>query len=80
MGETIKVYIDDMLLKSKHKSDHHTDLSRTFKILKKYRMKLNASKYSFGVQSGKFLGYLISKRGFEANSDQIDAITRVQPL
>lgn len=42
-------------------------------------MKLNASKCSFGVHSGKFLGYLVSKRGIEANPDQIDAINRVQP-
>ena len=79
MGDTMEVYIIDMLVKSRNKEDHLLDLSRTFEILRKYRMKLNASKCSFGVQSGKFLGYLVSKRGIEANPDQIDAINRVQP-
>ena len=73
----MEVYIDDMLIKRKLKDDHLSDLERTFDILRKYRMKLNASKCSFGVQSGKFLGYLVSKRGIEANPDQIDAIKKV---
>lgn len=75
----MEVYIDDMLVKSKKKEDHLSDLSSTFETLRKYRMKLNARKCSFGVQSGKFIGYLVSKRGIKANPDQIDAINRVQP-
>jgi len=79
MRDTMEVYIDDMLVKSRNKEDNLSDLSRTFEILRKYRMKINASKCSFGVQSGKFHGYLISKRGTEANPEHIDAINRVQP-
>ena len=77
MGNTMEVYIDDMLVKSKKKENHLSDLSKTFEILRKYRMKLNARKCSFGVQSGKFLRYLVNKRGIEANPYQIDAINRV---
>ena len=34
-------------------------------------MKLNPTKCSFGVSSGKFLGYIITHRGIEANPEQI---------
>ncbi|XP_056847422.1 uncharacterized protein LOC130498094 [Raphanus sativus] len=37
-------------------------------------MKLNPSKCSFGVSSGKFLGYIATHRGIEANPEQVRAI------
>lgn len=42
-------------------------------------MKLNPSKCAFGVASGKFLGFMISQRGIEANTDKIQAILNMQP-
>ncbi|KAM2985926.1 hypothetical protein FF2_006268 [Malus domestica] len=45
---------------SKHADQHITNLSETFTILKRYRMRLNPNKYTFGVSSGKFLGFMIS--------------------
>uniref|UniRef100_A0A2N9FFW9 Integrase catalytic domain-containing protein n=1 Tax=Fagus sylvatica TaxID=28930 RepID=A0A2N9FFW9_FAGSY len=38
------------------------------------RLRLNASKCTFGVSSGKFLGYMVSRRGIEANPNQIAAL------
>jgi hypothetical protein len=43
-------------------------------------MKLNLSKCAFGVYSGKFLGFMVSQRGIEANPDKIRAILEMQPL
>ena len=37
-------------------------------------MKLNPSKCAFGVSFGKFLGFMVSQRGIEANPDKIQAI------
>lgn len=37
-------------------------------------MKLNPAKFSFGVSSGKFVGYIVTQRGIEANPEQIRAI------
>ena len=37
-------------------------------------MKLNPSKCFFGVASGKFLGFMVSQRGIEANSEKVQAI------
>ena len=60
MGKNIEVYIDDMVMKSKIVSEHVGDLTNIFKILRGHKLHLNASKYSFGVGSGKFLGYMVT--------------------
>ena len=74
----MEVYVDDMLVKSKQSSQHTTDLAEMFGILRKYEMKLNPTKCSFGVASGKFLGFIVSSRGIEINPDQIAAIRDIQ--
>lgn len=43
LGRMIEVYIDDMVVKSKQKQDHITDLNETFNILRQYKLKLNDS-------------------------------------
>ena len=77
--KSIKVYIDDMVVKSKMVSEHVGDLKNIFEILRKYKLHLNTSKCSFGVGSGKFLGYMVTHRGIEVNPDQIKAINSLQP-
>ncbi|KAM2098016.1 hypothetical protein ACFX1R_021478 [Malus domestica] len=74
IGKSMEVYVDVMLVKSKHADQHITNLSETFTILKRYRMRLNPNKCAFGVGSGKFLGFMISQRGIEANPEKIKAI------
>ena len=69
LGRSIEVYIDDMVVKSKVASDHVEDLTNIFEILKKHKLRLNAFKCSFGVGSGKFLGYMVTHRGIEVNPD-----------
>ena len=71
IGKTVEVYIDDMLIKSLREEDHVADLLQVFNILWGSRLRLNASKYTFGVSYGKFLGHVVSRRGIEANPDQI---------
>ena len=75
LGKNIEVYIDDMVVKSKVVSEHMVDLGSIFEILRKYKLRLNASKCSFGVGSGKFLGYMVTQQGIEVNPNQIKAIT-----
>ena len=66
------------MVKSKVISKHAKDLTNIFEILRKHKLGLNASKCSFGVSSGKFLGYMVTHRGIEVNPDQIRAINNVQ--
>ena len=37
-------------------------------------MKLNPSKCTFGVASRKFLGFMVSQKGIEANPEKVRAI------
>ncbi|GFZ06817.1 hypothetical protein Acr_18g0009870 [Actinidia rufa] len=74
IGKTMEVYIDDMLVKSLKAADHIAYLEEAFDILRKHRMMLNPSKCIFGVFSGKFLEFLVTKRGIEVNPDQIQAL------
>ena len=79
LGKNIEIYIDNMVVKSKAESEHVNDLENIFAILKKHKLQLNASKCSFGVGSGKFLGYMVIHRGIEVNPNQIKAINNLQP-
>lgn len=78
LGDTMEAYIDDMVVKSKLEADHLTHLADVFATLRKHRLKLNAEKYAFGVGSGKFLGYLVTRRGIEADPNQITAIQQLR--
>ena len=70
----VEVYVDDMLVKSKEEEDHLDDLKETFNTLMQYSMKLNLAKCAFGVSSRKFLCFMVSQRGIEANPEKVRAI------
>ena len=78
LSRNIEVYIDDMVVKSKVVSEHVEDLTSIFEILRKHKLRLNASKCSFGVGSGRFLGYMVTHRGIEVNPKQIKVINDLQ--
>ena len=75
----MEVYIDGMQVKTKDEANHLEDLEETFETLCQYRMKLNSSKCVFGVSSEKFLGFMVSQRGIEANPDKIKAVLEMTP-
>ena len=70
----MEVYIDNMLVKSKQRSDHATHLQQAFDLLREYGMRLNPLKCAFGVNAGRFLGFMVTQRGIEANPAQLKAI------
>ncbi|KAL0445549.1 UNVERIFIED_CONTAM: hypothetical protein Slati_1682800 [Sesamum latifolium] len=74
IGQNIEAYVDDMLVKSKKAQDHVADLEETFYVLRKYKLKLNPGKCAFGVQGGRFLGFMVTQRGIEDNPLKIKAI------
>ncbi|XP_012844975.1 PREDICTED: uncharacterized protein LOC105965010 [Erythranthe guttata] len=75
LGRNLEVYVDDMLVKSRKATSHLDDLAETFLTLRRYGMKLNPAKCSFGVCTGKFLGYMVTKQGIEVNPEKVKAIT-----
>ena len=80
IGRNVEVYVDDMLVKSLNEGKHLDDLQETFDTLRQYNMKLNPSKCAFGLASGKFLGFMVSHRGIEANPEKIKAILDMKSL
>lgn len=71
--KSIKVYINDILVKSIQADDHLDKLREASTILLKYNMKLNPDKYAFPMGSHKFLDFLVSNRGIDARLVQIKA-------
>lgn len=76
--KTIEVYVDDMLVKSKKVESRMQNLSESFDILRKYRMKMNLLKCDFGVASGKFCDFMVNARRIEVNPEQIKALQLVK--
>ena len=74
IGTSMKVYIDDMLVKSTTAELHITHLVEAFQVLKEYNMKLNPGKCAFRVSAGKFLGFIVNNRGIKANPDKIKVV------
>ncbi|XP_057452841.1 uncharacterized protein LOC130744695 [Lotus japonicus] len=78
MGKSVEVYIDDIIVKTPKGGDHAADLAVVFEQLKKHNMRLNPDKCTFGVRSGKFLGYMLTNRGIELNPDKCQAIMNMK--
>ena len=62
-SKTMEAYIDDMLVKLRLREDHLAHLREAFKLMRRHRLRLNPEKCAFGVESGNFLGFLVSQRG-----------------
>ncbi|RDX96070.1 Retrovirus-related Pol polyprotein from transposon 17.6, partial [Mucuna pruriens] len=70
IGVDMEVYVDDMVVKSSKEEAHYHTLERVFTILRRNQLRLNPKKCSFGVRAGKFLGFMLTERGIEANPDK----------
>jgi len=74
MSKCVKVYVDDMVVKSPSHLQHAQDLSIVYSALRQYNLRLNPKKCVFGVDGGKFLGFMLTQRGIEANPEKCNAI------
>ena len=72
----MEVYVDDMLVKNPTIEQHIKDLTDTFASLRLYNMRLNPEKCTFGVEAGKFLGFMVSQRRIEINLKKIKPFWR----
>ena len=79
IGTSMEVYIDDMLVKSVKVVLHFNHLTEAVQVLKDYKMKLNPTKYAFGVTAGKFLGFIVNNHEMEANPEKIRAVLNMRP-
>ena len=74
IGQIVEVYIDDIVVKSKTRSEHTRHLEEIFRLMKAYNMKLNPTKCAFGVGASRFLRLMVTQRGIKVNLDQIKAV------
>jgi len=74
MHNEVEVYVDDMIMKFKDREGHIINLRKFFERIKKYRLRLNPQKCTFGVTARKLLGFLVSDRGIEVDPSNIKAI------
>ena len=74
----MEAYNDDMLIKSQSREDHLTHLREAFQLMRLHPLQLNPNKRTFRVESKKFLGFLMRKRGIEMAPEQFKAIIHMQ--
>ena len=70
----IEVYVDDMIAKSQTEEEHLVNLQKLFERLRKFKLRLNPNKCTFGVRSGKLLGFVVSGKGIEVDPAKVKAI------
>ena len=63
-----------MIAKSQTEEEHIIHLRKLFDKLRKYILRLNPNKCTFGVRSGKLLGFIVSQRGIEVDPGKVKAI------
>ncbi|GKF45923.1 reverse transcriptase domain-containing protein [Tanacetum coccineum] len=77
IGRNLEAYVDDMVIKSKTEPEMIKDVKETLLTLKKVNMKLNLKKCSFGMEEGKFLGYIVSSEGIRADPEKAKAVVNM---
>ncbi|XP_015968640.1 uncharacterized protein LOC107492158 [Arachis duranensis] len=80
IGKLMEVYVDDMLVKIKSEELLLSDLTKVFNTIRKHGMRHNPAKCTFAVEAGEFLGFMLTKRGIEANPDKFQAILHMKSL
>jgi len=78
IGKNMEVYADDIVVKSGEVEKHLRDLEEVFARIREYNIRLNPEKCVFGVKGGKFLGFMLTNRGIEANPDKCEAIMKME--
>ncbi|GKA05105.1 reverse transcriptase domain-containing protein, partial [Tanacetum coccineum] len=74
IGRNLKVYVNDLVIKSRTEDKIVRDIEETFKTLREINMKLNLKKCTFGVEEGMFLGYKVNSIGLKVCPDKVNAV------
>jgi len=70
LGRNVQAYVDDMVVTSIERGRHVADMEELFATISKYHLE----KCVFGIEAGKFLGFMLTERGIEAIPDKCAAI------
>nr|GEV60338.1 reverse transcriptase domain-containing protein [Tanacetum cinerariifolium] len=77
IGRNIKVYVDDLVVKSYTEAEMMRDIEETFRTLRKVNIKLNPKKCSFGLAEGMFLGYVVTPEGIKPCPDKTAVVLQL---
>ena len=72
--------MDDIVTKIMGDGDHYKDLQEIFAQIRKFNMRLNPKQFAFGIRRGKFLRFLLTIQGMEANLEKCRAILEMRSL
>ncbi|XP_020978180.1 uncharacterized protein LOC110271548 [Arachis ipaensis] len=78
IGKTVEVYVDDILAKTARPDDLISDLENVFASFRQHDMRLNPLKCAFAMEAGKFLRFMITQMGVEANPEKCQAILHMR--
>lgn len=80
ISKCMEVYMNDMVVRSRSVEEHLRDLEEVLGQVRKFDMRLNPSKCTFGVRARKFLGFMLTSRGIEANPDKCRAVLEMRSV
>ena len=79
MHQELEDYVDDIVVKSRRREEHFCVLKRVFERCKAFKLRMNPLKCTFGVSSGKFLGFLVHNKGIDVDPAKATAIATMRP-
>ena len=79
MHQELEDYVDDIVVKSKKRGEHFYVLRKVFERCRAFKLRMNPLKCTFGVSSGKFLGFLVHSRGIDVDPAKAIAIATMRP-
>lgn len=71
--KNVIVYLDDILVYAKDKTEHDRTLTEVMTTLKELNLQVNQKKSIFGKESVEFLGFQISKNGVDLTGKKVKA-------
>jgi len=74
LGSQCCVYIDDIIVFGRSKTEHDNNLYDVLQTLRQNNIKLSREKCSFKKSSVKYLGHIISKDGISTDPEKIKAV------
>ena len=80
LHKQVEDYVDDLVVKAKNLVEHLLHFRQVFERCKEYNLRMNPSKCTFGVSSGKFFGLLVHQRGINLDPIKAKAIATLTSL
>ena len=78
MHNEIKIYVDDMIAKTRRGEDHIETLMKLFERLRKFKLRLNLAKCVCGATSSNLLGFIVSNKGIEIDPSKVKTICEIK--